>query len=118
MLPEKLPALSGARHGRNAKLRDRTQCPGRQLRSTAEYLERFVFENIRRPVSVFGLAAFTPPPELYAASQFAATSEEEEEEEEEEEGAAAVSAQRLRTRRAEMRLAPLDSVEHFAHEML
>ena len=46
----------------------------------------------------------------------AATSEEEEEEEEE--GAAAVSAQRLRTRRAEMRLAPLDSVEHFAHEML
>ena len=45
----------------------------------------------------------------------AATSEEEEEEEE---GAAAVSAQRLRTRRAEMSLAPLDSVEHFAHEML
>ena len=39
------------------------------MRSTAEYLERFVFENIRRPVPVFGLAAFTPPPELYAASQ-------------------------------------------------
>jgi len=31
--------------------------------------ERFALENICRPDPVFRLAGFTPPPELYAASE-------------------------------------------------
>ena len=55
-------------------------------------LERFALENICRPVPVFRLAGVAAP--------------------------LAVSAQRLRIRRAEMSLTLLDSAAHFMSEML
>ena len=74
--------------------------------------ERFAIENICRPGPCIPARRFHASIGAIRRKSIAATPEEE--------GAAplAVSASALRTRRAEMSLAPFDSIEHFVHEML